>query len=75
MVDLPKSSYKKESTVRNLKTRGSVVSHMCGVLEMVSPVYRNLFVLTSSHLCFKVGLPSSVSSGKSRILSAIGQKL
>ena len=35
--------------------------HMSAVREMVAPIYKHLFVLTYSHLCFNVGLPPSLS--------------
>ena len=35
--------------------------HMSAVREMVAPIYKHLFVLTYSHLCFNVGLPPSFS--------------
>ena len=35
--------------------------HMSTVREMVAPIYKHLFVLTYSHLCFNVGLPPSFS--------------
>ena len=35
--------------------------HMSAVREMVALIYKHLFVLTYSHLCFNVGLPPSFS--------------
>ena len=49
--------------------------HMRAVREMVAPIYKHLFVLTYSHLCFNVGLPPSFSSTEQQYLSAIGQTL
>ena len=35
--------------------------HMSAGREMVAPIYKHLFVLTYSHLCFNVSLPPSFS--------------
>ena len=34
--------------------------HRCTVVEMVATIYKHLFVLTNSHLCFNVGLPEGL---------------
>ena len=49
---------------------------MSAVREMVAPIYKHLFVLIYSHLCFNVGsAPVIFLDGNSSILSAIGQTL